>query len=82
MIWHNAIATRDNLIKRKWAGDSTCQFCIEQETISHLFFGCSAAKFVWSGLSPLPSTLPLALGVFRNFSGGSHSLSLRAATPR
>jgi hypothetical protein len=48
MIWHNAIATKDNLIKGNWSGASSCQFCNEQETVSHLFFGCSTAKFVWS----------------------------------
>jgi hypothetical protein len=51
MIWHNAIATKDNLIIRNWSGNSTCQFCSDQETISHLFFGCSAAKFVWSAVA-------------------------------
>jgi hypothetical protein len=48
MIWHNAIATRDNLLKRNWQGSSSCQFCNGTETISHLFFTCPAAKFVWS----------------------------------
>lgn len=27
LIWHNAIATTDNMIKRKWAGDPLCRFC-------------------------------------------------------
>jgi hypothetical protein len=48
LIWHNAIATRDNLLKRNWTGDSLCQFCSEQKSISHLFFGCAVVKFVWS----------------------------------
>jgi hypothetical protein len=38
MIWHNAIATKDNLLKRNWHGSFTCQFCDSAETISHLFF--------------------------------------------
>jgi hypothetical protein len=38
MIWHNAIATKDNLLKRNWQGSATCQFCEDTETISHLFF--------------------------------------------
>jgi hypothetical protein len=46
LIWHNVIATKDNLIKRNWARNPLCQFCREQETINHLFFGCVAAKFV------------------------------------
>jgi hypothetical protein len=48
LIWHNAIATKDNLLKRNWLGSASCQFCQENETISHLFFECVAAKFVWS----------------------------------
>jgi hypothetical protein len=26
-IWHNAIATKDNLLKRRWIGSASCQFC-------------------------------------------------------
>jgi hypothetical protein len=48
LIWHNAIATKNSLIRRNWTGDPLCQFCREQESISHLFFGCVAAKLVWS----------------------------------
>jgi hypothetical protein len=51
LIWHNAIATKDNLIRRNWTGSPLCQFCREHETISHLFFGCAAAKFVWSAVA-------------------------------
>ena len=48
LINQNAILTKDNLTKRKWQGDSRCKFCPEQESISHLFFDCPLAKFVWS----------------------------------
>lgn len=41
LIWHNAIATKDNMLKRNWAGDPLCRFCPENEDINHLFFGCS-----------------------------------------
>jgi hypothetical protein len=51
LIWHNAIATKDNLLKRNWVGSASCQFCQENETISHLFFECVAAKFVWSSVA-------------------------------
>ena len=57
LIWHNAIATKDNMRKRKWEGNYTCRFCPLDETISHLFFTCPAAMFVWSSVSS-------ALGVF------------------
>jgi hypothetical protein len=48
LIWHNAIATKDNLLKRNWNGSASCQFCHQNESISHLFFDCVAAKYVWS----------------------------------
>jgi hypothetical protein len=48
LIWHNAIATKDNMLRRGWSGNTRCQFCNENESILHLFFSCPAAKFVWS----------------------------------
>jgi len=48
LVCNNAILTKDNLIKRKWVGDERCSFCCEPESISHLLFGCSMAKYVWS----------------------------------
>jgi hypothetical protein len=48
LIWHNAIATKDNLLKRNWTGSPSCLFCFTHETILHLFFTCTAAKFLWS----------------------------------
>ena len=51
MIWHNAIATKDNMKKRGWLGDYKCRFCEEFETIHHLFFECVAAKYMWSIVS-------------------------------
>jgi hypothetical protein len=38
LIWHNAIATKDDLLKRNWARNANCQVCHRNETISHLFF--------------------------------------------
>jgi hypothetical protein len=66
LIWHNAIATKDNLIKRNWAGNLLCQFCTEHETISHLFFGCLAAKFVWSSAATAINS-PTHPGSFSQF---------------
>jgi hypothetical protein len=48
VIEQNAMLTKDNLTKRNWTGDFTCAFCGENETISHLFFECNIAKYVWS----------------------------------
>jgi hypothetical protein len=44
----NAILTKDNMLKRNWQGDQHCKFCSEEENISHLFFDCTLAKYVWS----------------------------------
>jgi hypothetical protein len=57
LIWHNAIATKDNMKKRKWVGSFTCQFCPNDESITHLFFTCPVAAYMWS-------TISIVLGVF------------------
>jgi hypothetical protein len=46
-VANNAILTRDNLIRRKWTSDSSCLFCDQNESISHLLFQCSMAKAEW-----------------------------------
>jgi hypothetical protein len=51
MIWHNAIATKNNMTKRGWVGDIKCRFCDEEEDIHHLFFLCTTAKYMWSVVS-------------------------------
>jgi hypothetical protein len=48
LIWHNAIAIKDNMKRRKWEGNTKCRFCDEGENIHHLFFNCAAAKYVCS----------------------------------
>lgn len=48
LIYHNAILTKDNLIKRNWSVDQSCAFCNESETIPHIFFDCTMAKYIWS----------------------------------
>jgi hypothetical protein len=50
LIWHNAIATKDNMRKRNWDGNYTCSFCLVDESISHLFFHCPMATFLWSNV--------------------------------
>jgi hypothetical protein len=47
LMENNAILTKDNMIKRKWTGDSTCMFCNQVESLEHLFFQCTVAKCVW-----------------------------------
>ncbi|CAN6179680.1 unnamed protein product [Urochloa humidicola] len=48
LLQSNAILTRDNLIKRNWMGDKRCNFCVADESVQHLFFDCSLARYVWS----------------------------------
>lgn len=48
LVFHNAILTKDNLVKRKWKGNKTCFFCNNDETIDHIFFECIVARYVWS----------------------------------
>jgi hypothetical protein len=51
LIWHNFIATKNNMAKRGWTGDTKCRFCDQEEDIHHLFFLCPAAKYMWSVVS-------------------------------
>ena len=53
LVEQNAILTKDNMIRRKWAGDPKCYFCLQNESVDHLFFQCPVAKVVWEivGLS-------------------------------
>jgi hypothetical protein len=46
LVENNAILTKDNMIKRRWAGDPLCQFCNERETVNHLFFECIVARVI------------------------------------
>lgn len=47
LMANNALLTKDNLIKRKWKGDSHCAFCDQAENINHLFFTCAVARAIW-----------------------------------
>ena len=49
-VQRGVILTKDNLLKRRWKGESKCCFCSKDETIQHLFFECHVAKFVWSAI--------------------------------
>jgi hypothetical protein len=48
LIENEAILIKDNMIKRKWVGDPSCQFCEGLEDISHLPFRCFTTKCVWA----------------------------------
>lgn len=48
LLAKNKVMTKDNMEKRKMGKPLDCVFCLEQESIEHLFFGCVVAKCVWS----------------------------------
>ncbi|KAL7193561.1 hypothetical protein ACSBR2_025213 [Camellia fascicularis] len=49
-IYHNALATKQNLWRRRCAHSAVCPICLsEVKTIEHLLFGCEWAKRVWFG---------------------------------
>lgn len=48
LINQNAILTKDNLSRIKWQGDVRCKFFEANESIPHLFFECSTARYVRS----------------------------------
>ena len=52
-LWYlkkGVILTKDNLVKRRWKGDTKCSFCGLEENIQHLFFDCRIARSVWNTL--------------------------------
>jgi hypothetical protein len=47
LLANNKVLTRNNLAKRKNVADKTCLFCVENESVTHLFYGCCVAKRMW-----------------------------------
>ena len=43
---NKVLLTKDNLVKRQWTGCTKCVFCVEQETIEHLFISCLLARLL------------------------------------
>jgi hypothetical protein len=64
LMTNDALLTKDNMIRRKWAGDPKCYFCDHDETINHLFFTCPIAKVVWGVIAKLlgAMNIPTSLG--------------------
>jgi hypothetical protein len=46
LVENNAILTKDNMSRRKWVGDTSCQFCDKEETISPPVFECTMARVI------------------------------------
>lgn len=51
LLSKNRALTRDNLAKRRPVNDPSYLFCIENESIMHLFFDCFVAKYVCGVIS-------------------------------
>jgi hypothetical protein len=51
LLVNNKTLTRDNLHKRRYVEDRSCLFCVEPETIDHLFFKCFVASKIWEEIS-------------------------------
>jgi hypothetical protein len=47
LVVRNKILTKDNFKKRNWHDSGDCCFCGCAESIDHLFFNCSIARYVW-----------------------------------
>jgi hypothetical protein len=41
------VLMKDNLARRNWGDSKQCSFCLQNETIQHLFFYCYYARFIW-----------------------------------
>ena len=88
-LWYlkrGVILTKDNLARRNWNGDKSCAFCHCPETIQHLFFQCTYAKFLWRavhlmfGLPPPLSIDDLFVNWSKRGSKLYNSLFLTAAS--
>ena len=50
LLSNNKLMTVDNLTGRGIEKPLDCQFCKENESIQHLFFGCTVARQLWACL--------------------------------
>ena len=48
LVFKKSILTKDVLLNRGWKGSEKCMFCSKVETIDHLFFECTLARYAWS----------------------------------
>jgi hypothetical protein len=53
LVINNRDLTRDNLAKRRKVEDENCLFCLEKETIQHVFFDCVVARQCWRIVSDI-----------------------------
>jgi hypothetical protein len=56
LLANNKTLTMDNLAKRRHVDDTSCLFCNEKESMSHLFFKYCVAKLFWSWIVEITGT--------------------------
>lgn len=47
LMLRNSILTKDNLLRRAWAGNTESHFCGAKKIINHLFFDYALARLIW-----------------------------------
>ena len=47
LLKRGVILTKHNLARKNWSRNKSYVFCCRDETIRHLFFYCTYAKFLW-----------------------------------
>jgi hypothetical protein len=47
LVSKNCILTKGNMLKRGWTANTECHFYSVEETMNHLLFECTFARFVW-----------------------------------
>jgi hypothetical protein len=65
LLWllaKNKILTRDNLAKKREVDDRSCMFCMESESVDHLFFKCCVACCIWEDVAEI-----MGIAVIRDF---------------
>jgi hypothetical protein len=54
LVLHDRALTADNMQKKNWPCNPTCQLCFCQlETSTHLLTGCNFAEAFWNSIAPI-----------------------------
>jgi hypothetical protein len=63
----NKLLTRDNLGIRRKLDNVSCLFCMEAESIHHLFFECVVAKQLWAFMYEVLDKERVGFSLYRNY---------------
>jgi hypothetical protein len=77
LLCREAILTKDNLVKRNWNGNVMCSFCNNLETVQHLFFDCTLARFLW-GVIQLTFDLPKPHNITHVYGGWVQNMNAKS----